>query len=175
MNATPTTNHPDQSDAPSRGRTLLVDVRQAAEMLSLSRSSIYQLIGTGQLSPIRIGRSVRFSVAHPEHFVAALGTESPKAAEPGRSPRCSVEEVSLLDRVTVDPAVCHGAPTVRGLRYSVEMIVGSLAAGMTTDDVLADYADLEREDVLAALEYAALVTRTRSSVPIPAVPTRSER
>jgi len=55
------------------------------------------------------------------------------------------------------------------------MIVGSLAAGMTTDDVLADYADLEREDVLAALEYAALVTRTRSSVPIPAVPTRSER
>ena len=64
---------------------------------------------------------------------------------------------------------------MRGLRYSVEMIVGSLAAGMTTDDVLADYADLEREDVLAALEYAALVTRTRSSVPIPAVPTRSER
>ena len=72
MNATPTTNHPDQSDAPSRGRTLLVDVRQAAEMLSLSRSSIYQLIGTGQLSPMRIGRSVRFSVEHLEHFVAAL-------------------------------------------------------------------------------------------------------
>jgi len=55
------------------------------------------------------------------------------------------------------------------------MVVGSLAGGMTTDDVLADFADLEREDVLAALEYAALVMRTRSLVPIPAVPTRSER
>lgn len=75
----------------------------------------------------------------------------------------------------MDPAVCHGASTVRNLRYSVEMIVGSLAAGRTTDDALADYADLERADVLAALEYAALVTRTRSSVPIPAVSTRSER
>ncbi len=48
------------------------------------------------------------------------------------------------------------------------MIVGLLAAGMTTDEVIADYADLEHEDVLAALEYAALVTRTRSSVPISA-------
>lgn len=76
--------------------------------------------------------------------------------------------VSLLDRITVDPQVCHGAPTVRGLRYPVEMIIGLLAAGMTTDEVLADYPDLVAEDVLASLEYAALVTRTRSSVPITA-------
>lgn len=76
--------------------------------------------------------------------------------------------MSLLDRITVDPDVCHGAPSVRNMRYPVEMIVGLLAAGMTTDEVLADYADLERDDVLAALEYAALVTRTRSSTPIPA-------
>jgi uncharacterized protein (DUF433 family) len=48
------------------------------------------------------------------------------------------------------------------------MIVGLLASGMTTQDVLADYDDLEADDVLAALEYAALVTRTRSSVPISA-------
>ena len=74
--------------------------------------------------------------------------------------------VSLLDRITVDPQVCHGAPTVRGLRYPVEMIVGMLASGMTIDEVLADSADLEADDVLASLEYAALVTRTRSSVPI---------
>ena len=76
--------------------------------------------------------------------------------------------MSLLERITVDSAVCHGAPTVRGLRYPVEMIVGLLASGMTTDEVLGDYPDLERDDVLAALEYAALVTRTRSSVPFPA-------
>jgi uncharacterized protein (DUF433 family) len=76
--------------------------------------------------------------------------------------------VSLLDRITIDAEICHGAPTVRGLRYPVEMIVGLLASGMTTQDVLADYDDLEADDVLAALEYAALVTRTRSSVPISA-------
>ncbi|BAN01632.1 DUF433 domain-containing protein [Ilumatobacter coccineus] len=76
--------------------------------------------------------------------------------------------MSLLERITVDPDVCHGAPTVRGLRYPVEMLVGLLASGMSVDEVLADYADLERNDVLAALEYAALVTRTRSSVPISA-------
>jgi uncharacterized protein (DUF433 family) len=79
-----------------------------------------------------------------------------------------VQVVSLLVRITVDPQVCHGAPTVRGLRYPVEMIVGLLASGMTTDEVLADYPDLVADDVLASLEYAALVTRTRSSVPISA-------
>jgi len=73
--------------------------------------------------------------------------------------------VTLLDRITVNPEVCHGSPTIRGLRYPVSMIMGLLASGMTTDDVLADYADLERDDVLAALEYAARVTQTRTSVP----------
>lgn len=76
--------------------------------------------------------------------------------------------VSLLDRIIVDPQVCHGAPTVRGLRYPVEMIVGLPASGMTVDEVVADYADLETDHVLASLEYAALVARTRSSVPISA-------
>jgi uncharacterized protein (DUF433 family) len=73
--------------------------------------------------------------------------------------------VTLLDRITVNPEVCHGSPTIRGLRYPVSMIMGLLASGMTTDQVLADYADLERDDVLAALEYAARVTQTRTSVP----------
>ena len=76
--------------------------------------------------------------------------------------------MSFLDRITVDPQVCHGAPTVRGLRYPVEMIVNLLASGMTTAEVLVDYPDLETNDVLASLEYAALVTKTRSSVPISA-------
>ena len=47
----------------------------------------------------------------------------------------------------------------------MSMIMGLLASGMTTDEVLVDYADLERDDVLAALEYAAKVTQTRTSVP----------
>ena len=73
--------------------------------------------------------------------------------------------MTLLDRITVNPEICHGSPTVRGLRYSVAMIMGLLASGMTTDELLADYPDLERDDVLASLEYAAKVTDTRTSVP----------
>ncbi len=57
-------------ETPTRQRPLLITVTQAAEMLALSRSSIYQLIWTDQLVPIRIGRSVRFSIDHLERFVA---------------------------------------------------------------------------------------------------------
>ena len=61
----------------------------------------------------------------------------------------------LADRITIDPNICHGKPTIRGLRYPIETILELLSSGMTTDDILADYQDLEREDILAALEYAA--------------------
>ena len=73
--------------------------------------------------------------------------------------------MSRLDRITVDQSVCHGSPCIRSMRYPVEMIVELLASGMTSDDVLADYPDLELDDVLAALEFAAKVTRTRSVIP----------
>lgn len=63
--------------------------------------------------------------------------------------------MTRLDRITTDPAVCHGQPTVRGLRYTVESVLELLAAGMTVDEVLADYPDLERDDILAALEFGA--------------------
>lgn len=65
------------------------------------------------------------------------------------------EGVTRLDRITTDPAVCHGQPTIRGLRYTVESMLELLAAGMTVDEVLADYPDLERDDILAALEFGA--------------------
>ena len=54
-------------------------------------------------------------------------------------------------RITIDPAICHGKPTVRGLRYPVETILELLSAGMTHEEILADYPDLEREDILAVL------------------------
>ncbi len=56
--------------------------------------------------------------------------------------------MSRLQRITSDPAVCHGQPTVRGLRYPVESLLELLAAGMTIEEVLADYPDLERDDLL---------------------------
>ena len=62
----------------------------------------------------------------------------------------------LLDRITIDPAIGHGKPVIRGLRYPVEMLLELLSAGMTIDEILADYEDLEREDVLAALAFATM-------------------
>lgn len=72
----------------------------------------------------------------------------------------------LLSRITIDPAVCHGKPCVRGLRYPVETILELLSSGMTHDEILADYEDLEREDLLAVLAYAALLARTRRLQPV---------
>jgi uncharacterized protein (DUF433 family) len=68
---------------------------------------------------------------------------------------------TLLSRITIDPAVCHGKPCVRGLRYPVETLRDLLSSGMTIDEILADYEDLERDDLLAVLSYAARLARTR--------------
>ncbi len=59
------------------------------------------------------------------------------------------------DRITIDPNICHGKPCIRGLRYPVENVLEWLAGGMTIDDILGDYEDLERDDILATLAYAA--------------------
>lgn len=70
-----------------------------------------------------------------------------------------------LDRVTVDPAQMGGVPCIRGLRVTVSMLLGQLAAGRSPDDVLGDYPYLEREDITAALEYAAAIVNERE-VPV---------
>lgn len=69
--------------------------------------------------------------------------------------------ISRLDRITVNPAICHGAPTIRGMRLRVQDVLELLASGMTYDDILADYDELERDDILAVLEYAALDSSAR--------------
>jgi uncharacterized protein (DUF433 family) len=68
---------------------------------------------------------------------------------------------TLLSRITIDPSICHGKPCVRGLRYPVEALLELLSSGMTIDQILADYQDLERDDILAALAFAARLARTR--------------
>ncbi len=73
---------------------------------------------------------------------------------------------NLLARITIDPSICHGKPCVRGLRYPVETLLELLSSGMTIDEILADYHDLEREDLLAVLAYAARVTQTKGLQPI---------
>jgi uncharacterized protein (DUF433 family) len=64
--------------------------------------------------------------------------------------------MTRLDRITTDPAVVHGKPAVRGTRITVQVILELLAAGETFDEVLAEYDELDRDDILAALEYGAL-------------------
>lgn len=66
-----------------------------------------------------------------------------------------------FDRITSNPARMRGLPCIRGTRITVSAILGQLAAGRTVDEVLEDYPQLEREDVLAALEYAAADTNER--------------
>jgi len=68
----------------------------------------------------------------------------------------------MAHRITINPDVCHGKPTIRGLRYPVEMILELLASGMTQEELLADYPDLEKEDIHACLWFAAQLTEVKS-------------
>ncbi len=73
-----------------------------------------------------------------------------------------MEHPSLISRITIDPAICHGKPSIRGLRYPVESILEYLAAGDTVDEIVAEFEDIEAEDVFACLAYAAQVIKTKS-------------
>lgn len=70
-------------------------------------------------------------------------------------------KADLLQRITRVPDICHGKPTIRGLRYPVENILDLLASGMSFEEILDDYTDLERVDILACLEYAARLSRSK--------------
>jgi len=61
----------------------------------------------------------------------------------------------LLKRITIDPNMCHGKPTIRGMRYPVVNILELMSSGMTHAEILADYEDLEEADLQACLLFAA--------------------
>ncbi len=69
---------------------------------------------------------------------------------------------NLLERITIDTDICHGKPSIRHMRYPVEMILELLSSGMEIDEILEDYEDLEREDILAALKYASKLSSIKS-------------
>jgi len=71
-------------------------------------------------------------------------------------------ENNLLWRITHDPDICHGKPCIRGLRYPVEFILELLSSGMTIADILADYDDLESDDILAVFLFAARLSQVKS-------------
>lgn len=74
----------------------------------------------------------------------------------------SSNDTDLLSRITIDPQIVHGKPCIRGLRYPVELVLDLLSGGMTNAEILADYPDLEPDDLLACLAYAAKLSRVKS-------------
>jgi uncharacterized protein (DUF433 family) len=84
-----------------------------------------------------------------------------RISQPSKRDCTKVESNVKTERITIDPEICHGKPCIRGLRYPVENILEWLSSGMTIDDILIDYEDLEREDVLAVLEFAARCVKVK--------------
>jgi uncharacterized protein (DUF433 family) len=71
-------------------------------------------------------------------------------------------ENRLLKRITINPEICHGKPTIRNKRYTVDLILDLLSAGSTHAEILEDYPNLEEEDILACLAYATKITKYSS-------------
>jgi uncharacterized protein (DUF433 family) len=68
---------------------------------------------------------------------------------------------TLLERITINEDICHGKPCIRHLRYPVEVILELLSSGMTAEEVLSDYDDLEPEDIQAVLAFAARLSQVK--------------
>jgi len=61
----------------------------------------------------------------------------------------------MHSRITIDPAICHGKPAIKGTRVLVSIILSSLASGETFDDIISDYPNLKKEDIQAALAFGS--------------------
>ena len=70
--------------------------------------------------------------------------------------------MNQMDRITIDLEICHGKPCIRGMRWPVEVIIDMLASGMSINEIIEDHPELEREDILAALNFAKLYLSGRS-------------
>jgi uncharacterized protein (DUF433 family) len=73
--------------------------------------------------------------------------------------------MSWRERISVDPAVCHGRACIRGTRIMVSVVLDNLAAGVPTEELLKSYPTLASEDIRAALDYAAELARERTIFP----------
>jgi uncharacterized protein (DUF433 family) len=64
--------------------------------------------------------------------------------------------MNSLDRISIDPEICHGKPIIRGMRWTVEMILDLLGSGMTSQEIINEHPELEAEDIYACLNFAKL-------------------
>jgi uncharacterized protein (DUF433 family) len=69
---------------------------------------------------------------------------------------------TLLERITVNADICHGKPSIRNMRYPVEMILELLSSGMTWDEIIADYPAIEQDDIKACLLFASQLTKVKT-------------
>lgn len=72
----------------------------------------------------------------------------------------------LAARITLNPEVCKGKPTIRNMRFTVSQMLELLASGMTTDEILSDYSYIEQADIQACLWYASKLANTKSVMPL---------
>ena len=70
--------------------------------------------------------------------------------------------MQYLERVTINSDICHGKPCIRGMRWPVEVILDLLSSQMTIEEILSDHPELEKEDILASLNYAKLLASGKS-------------
>ena len=70
----------------------------------------------------------------------------------------------MLDRIKIDPRVCEGRPTVRGLRITVDFVLKLLGEGYTADEIVREYPELEKEDVYQAAKYGAWLASEKTTV-----------
>jgi uncharacterized protein (DUF433 family) len=74
------------------------------------------------------------------------------------------ENLAMLDRISIDPRICHGKPCIKGTRVPVFVILDALASGMTHEQIADDYPPITSEDIRAALNYAALLANEEEVV-----------
>jgi uncharacterized protein (DUF433 family) len=69
---------------------------------------------------------------------------------------------TTINRITYNPDVCHGEPTIRNMRYTVDMVLDLLSSGMSAHEIISDYPAIEENDILACLAFASQVTKVKT-------------
>jgi len=73
-----------------------------------------------------------------------------------------MDTTNILDRISINPSICHGKPIIRGMRYTVSSVLELLASGMSHQEILNDFPDLQEEDIKACLLFAAKISTVKS-------------
>jgi uncharacterized protein (DUF433 family) len=70
----------------------------------------------------------------------------------------------MLDRIKIDPEVCEGKPTIRGMRITVDFVLKLIGDGYTADDIVQEYPELQKEDIFQAARYGAWLATEKTSI-----------